>query len=302
MQPGEAERSKANFFIGDTMSYSVLILNDLHAGSVFGMLPPDFHTSDDGTKGQNPGQKYTWDCWSNLASVVGKMKLDAIIINGDAIDGPQIKSRGQECSLVDLNDQERAAIQTIEVMTNSISAGQSGKVPLYFVQGTEYHDGRGAENFENIAHKMGGVKYTGLGTGRYSHEVLDLDFDGVIINIAHHIGGGGGITRGNSLDKEMIMSALAGKMGKFPKADCLIRAHMHFFCHVEHASKHGVIAPCWQLQTRFMRHRSVYQMVPDIGAIIVHIDPKRKKIGLDPIRVEKFLYSLPPLKAHKFSL
>jgi hypothetical protein len=282
------------------MSYSILILNDLHAGSVFGMLPPDFQTSDSGTRGQNSGQKYLWDCWTNLAGIVSQAKLDAIVINGDAIDGPQVKSRGQECALTDLNDQQRAAIKTLKVMTNAINAGPSGKIPLYFVQGTEYHDGRGAENFENIAQEMGGEIYSGLGTGRYSHEVLDLEFEGVELNVAHHVGGGGGITRGNALDKEMIMSALAGKMGKFPRTDCLIRAHMHFFCHVEHASKHGVIAPCWQLQTRFMRHRSVYQMVPDIGAIVVHIDPEAKKRGLDPIRIQKFLYQLPSLVAHKF--
>lgn len=283
------------------MTYSILILNDLHAGSVFGMLPPNFKTSDSGTKGQNPGQKHMWGHWIALSKMMSKTKLDAIVINGDAIDGPQVKSRGQECSLTDLNDQERAAIETLDVMIARVAEGPSGKIPLYFVQGTEYHDGRGAENFENIAQKMGGIKYEGLGTGRYSHEVLDLDFDGVVLNIAHHVGGGGGITRGNALDKEMIMSALAGKMGKFPKADCLIRAHMHFFCHIEHGSKHGVIAPCWQLQTRFMRHRSVYAMVPDVGAIVIHIDPEAKKKGLDPIRVQKFLFSLPSLEAHKFS-
>jgi hypothetical protein len=281
------------------MNYSVLILNDLHAGSIFGMMPPDFRTSADAVVGQNPGQKHLWSSWLDLAKRASKGKLDAVVVNGDAIDGPQVKSRGQECTLPDLNDQERAAIETLEIITNTIR-GPSGKVPLYFVQGTEYHDGRGAENFENIAHKMGGVHYNGLGTGRFSHEVLDLEFDGVVLNIAHHVGGGGGITRGNSLDKEMIMSALAGKIGKFPKADCVIRAHMHFFCHVEHASKHGVIVPSWQLQTRFMRHRSVYQMVPDIGSVIIHIDPEAKKRGEDPIRIQKFLYPLPTLEAHKF--
>lgn len=283
------------------MDHSILVVNDLHVGSVYGLLPPNFKSSSGAVIGQNPGQKHLWRCWKELARRVSKIKISAVVVNGDAIDGPQVKSRGQESCLPDLNDQERAAVDVLQYLFDKLAEGPSGKnFERYFVQGTEYHDGRGAENFENVARELKGEKYRGLGTGVHSKEVLDLEIEGVVINFAHHVGGGGGgITRGNALDKEMIMSALAGKLGKFPKADCLVRAHMHFFCHVEHGSKHGAIAPAWQLQTRFMRHRSVYQMVPDIGALLLHISPEKKAAGFDPVQIQKLLFPLPPIKTHR---
>ena len=33
---------------------------------MYGMLPPDFVSSDGSEKPQNPGQKYLWECWQDM--------------------------------------------------------------------------------------------------------------------------------------------------------------------------------------------------------------------------------------------
>jgi len=80
-----------------------------------------------------------------------------------------------------------------------------------------------------------------------------------------------------------------------PKADLLIRSHVHYFGVAEHASKQIVTTPCWELQTRYMRKFSVHRMHPDIGGIKIEIDGKAKKRGEAPCRIIKELYSLPPV-------
>jgi hypothetical protein len=39
---------------------NILVLGDVHVGSIYGLLPPDFVSSDGGEKPQNDGQKYLW--------------------------------------------------------------------------------------------------------------------------------------------------------------------------------------------------------------------------------------------------
>jgi hypothetical protein len=81
-----------------------------------------------------------------------------------------------------------------------------------------------------------------------------------------------------------------------PKADLIIRSHVHNFQHAEHASKQGIVTPCWQLQTSFMRKNSTYRMLPDIGGVFIEIDGKQKERGRPPCRILKELYPLPAIR------
>lgn len=275
------------------MVHKVLCVSDLHCGSIFGMLPSGFENSEGKEVTLNSGQKYLLDCWGHLLSQVRKEKFSAVIVNGDVIDGLQQAQRGSELSLPLIFDQRGAAIELLRPL--------SKLAPIYFTQGTEYHDSKAGNAAESVAEDLHAVRYPGMGTGKFSKEVLDLEIDGVVLNVAHGISVATGFYRATPLDREGIWSALAGKDGKMPKADCVIRAHAHNFVHVEHASKHMVQMPCWELQTRYMRKNSVYRMVPDIGYLIVEVDPDAKKQGQDPIRVRKQLYGLPKVPTAKLA-
>jgi hypothetical protein len=106
-----------------------------------------------------------------------------------------------------------------------------------------------------------------------------------------------GFYRATAMDREMQWSAMTGKDDRkgMPKADFLIRSHVHFFLGLEHSSKQGVITPCWQLQTKFMRKNSVSRMLPDIGGLLLEVDGQAKERGEAPCRVLKELYRLPPV-------
>jgi hypothetical protein len=276
-------------------SKAVLVVSDPHCGSIFGMLPPDFTTSDDKTVGQNVGQKHLWQCWVDMGQAVAAHPIVAVVVNGDVIDGAQGAQRGTELALPMLADQALAA----EMCLRDLRGRLKERAKWYFVQGTEYHDSAAGREVESVARGIGATPYVGPGTGRYSREALDLDVDGVVLNFAHHISASGGLYRATAPDREGVWSALGGKEGKVPRADVVVRSHVHCFTHVEHPSKHVVVTPCWQLQTRFMRRKSYYRMVPDIGVVLLWIDGAAKKKGEDPVVVQKLLYPLPPLKPVK---
>jgi hypothetical protein len=275
-------------------SKCILALSDLHCGSVYGMLPPDFVTSDDGAKKQNPGQRYLWECWTYLRDRIKGLPITAVVVNGDCIDGRQQAQRGTELALPMLEDQTAAAECCLKFLRPA-----TGDAKWYFTQGTEYHDAKAGREVEVLARAMGATPYVGLGTGRYCREALDLEIDGVITNFAHGISCSGGLYRATAPDREAVWSALAGKEGKMPRADCLVRSHAHYFVHLEHQTKHAVICPAWQLQTRFMRKNSVYRMLPDIGAVLVWIDGEAKARREDGVFVQKILFDLPKIGTTK---
>jgi hypothetical protein len=258
------------------MPVRILVISDLHVGSVYGLLPPGYHDSRGNEIRQNIGQKYLWDCWLDLAARAKRLRPDVVVVNGDLVDG----RRGELC-LQSPVDQAEACLQVLQAL------GCRG-AKWFFVQGTEFHDSEAGREVEVVASQLG-TSYVGLGAGVYTREVLDLECGGVVVNFAHGISTGAGLYRAVAIDREALWSALAGKAGSLPKADVIVRSHAHYFVHVEHASKHAVVTPCWQLQTRFMRRRSVYRMVPDIGAVVLDVAP-----GL--IGVRKILYPLPTLK------
>jgi len=266
----------------------VVVVSDLHVGSIYGLLPPDFTTSEGIVKVLNAGQQYLWECWEDFCARARQFKPDVIVMNGDAIEGDQRAQKKVEISLPLMTDQKAAAVETL---------GGLPKVPhFYFVAGTPYHVALGAEWEEDVAITFGGSHYAGAGFGRRVREVLDLELEGVILNFAHHISGGSGIYRATAADKEGQWSAMTAKDATkgIPKADVVVRSHVHNFVHVEHASKHIIQTPCWQLQTSYARKKSVYRMIPDIGGIFLEVNPKRAGKYDDPVKLIKHLYPLPP--------
>ncbi len=269
----------------------VLVVSDLHVGSIFGMLPPDFKSSDDRIIPQSHAQQYLWERWQDLIRVVSGLNIVVVVMNGDMVDGTQDRQKGTELALPILADQAEAALECLRPVKRALGPD----VVWYGIQGTEYHEGKAGREAEIVAMGIGARPYQGLGTGRFCREVLNLRIDGVIGNFSHGTSVATGFYRATPADREGIWSALAGKEGKMPKAEYVVRAHAHNYVHVEHASKHIVIGPCWQLQTRYMRKNSVYRMVPDLGAVIYWIDGSLAKYGADPVVVQKLLYPLPPV-------
>lgn len=275
----------------------VVIISDTHFGSAGALLPPKFQTSENIVQPLNIGQQYLWKCWVDFCERVKDFKPDAVIHDGDAVEGTQPKEGGMGLSLRLMTDQKHAAVEGFNILKDACPKG----TPFFFVQGTKYHVGENGDAEEEIAGLLGAREYPSIGSGRLVKEVLWLDVDGVIIEVSHSIGGNSGFYRTTALDREMQWSALSAKDRSkgVPKSDLVVRAHLHYFMVAEHASKQGLIVPCWQLQTKYARKASVHRMHPDIGGIFVYVDAKAKKRGEPPCRIIKQLYDLPPVPITK---
>ena len=72
-----------------------LVVSDMHVGSNVSIMPPEV-TVDEGAKKRritsNAIQKYIYSKWEDMVDSVGK--VDACIVLGDSIEGPNYKSRG----------------------------------------------------------------------------------------------------------------------------------------------------------------------------------------------------------------
>lgn len=215
--------------------------------------------------------------------------VDGVVVLGDVVEGKQPKSRCSELCLPLVVDQEEAAKQILAPLIKKTNC------KVYFVKGTFYHDDEMGRSVDNVAGALRGTQYEGLGAGHYAKEVLDLDVDGTTFDFSHGISVSGGLYRAVAIDREALWSAIAGKTGKAPKADVIVRAHAHYFVHVEHVSKHAVILPAWQLQTSYMRKNSRYRMIPDIGSVVFEVDSTKE----DAVSVHKRVYDLPEQRRTK---
>lgn len=269
------------------MKRTVLVVSDLHCGHTVGLWHPDVKMPDSSSRNLNAGQRYLWTCWQDLIQEAKRQKVDVLVINGDIVDGEQRINMGREALSTIIPVQQRCAVKLLEPLANIAKE-------VRCISGTPFHDGRLGEYVEAIASEIGAV---GPNSDWHCYEYLDLDIDGVVINFLHGIPATGALYRAVPIDREALWSAIAGKEGNVPKADCIVRSHVHYFVHVEHVSKHGVISPAWQLQTPYMRKASMYRMLPNIGALFIEVDGAAKRRGEDPITVRKKIYPLPAVKA-----
>src|SRR5438309_4206999 len=129
-----------------------------------------------------------------MKTKAARFSIDSVVVNGDLIEGKQPKQKGSELTLIAPNDQESAAVFLVRDLRNWLEKNTGREVPFFVVQGTEYHEGRGAEELESIAARIEGTRIDSNYSGRHCKEVLDLDVSGTLLNFAHHIGGGSGFT------------------------------------------------------------------------------------------------------------
>lgn len=294
--PGKARRQLSR-------RKAVIVVSDLHCGSLFGLLPDNFVNAADAPVPQNPGQRYLWECWLHFCYRAAAIAPDivAIVVNGDVVDGSQRAQAATELCLPLISDQVRAAQTCLETLKTYVAGGRqplSETVPLFLVQGTEYHEGKAGRDIEAVAQALGARPYEAVGTGVYSREVLDLIVDGVRLNFAHHVSVSTGFYKATAIDREGAFASLATR----DKIDAIIRSHVHNFVGTIYSGRVNLTTPCWQLQTRFMRKHSVHRMLPTIGGVILWADGEKKARGERAVEVEDVTYKLPPVKVTTVSL
>lgn len=196
---------------------NLLIVADLHCGHHAGLTPPQWQMRDTGTKANKWGklQKEMWDKYTQALKYHGP--FDAVICNGDAIDGKGAKSGGTELITSDREEQATMAIRCLEPALGD-------NTNLLMTHGTPYHVGAEEDWETHIA------KHFECKIGE--HEWVDVD--GVVFDCKHYISASTVATgRHSALNKEALWALLWAQNNRIPSPHVLIRSHVHYHvsCH-----------------------------------------------------------------------
>lgn len=188
----------------------VVVIADLHCGHRVGLTPTKWQSAILGQKYYRI-QKELWKEYTNIITRLGK--IDRLIVNGDCIDGRGKRSGGTELISVDRQAQ-------VDMAADAINFCRADRVVL--TRGTPYHTGH-AEEWENML------------TDRVEnfHKIGDHEFytvNGVIFDVKHHIGLSN-IPHGQftAISRDRLWNLIWAEYKMQPKADILIRSHVHYY-------------------------------------------------------------------------
>jgi len=189
----------------------VLIVADLHCGHRVGLTPPEYWSANCGEPYLEI-QKETWRRYTEIIKNLGK--IDILICNGDAIDGPGAKSEATELIAPAINRQVEMAGQCLELAKAK---------RILMSHGTPYHVT--AQDSEWGVAQALNAEIRGQ---------LFLDINGVNFDIKHEPASKSQLPhmRPGSMGRDWLSNLVWSLDGEQPRADISIRSHVHHhaFC------------------------------------------------------------------------
>lgn len=261
------------------MQKKILVLNDLHVGSSYGLLPPSFTDCAGNVHEQNSGQAYLWSRFIATLDKIQPQKVDAVILNGDILDGLQPKNKGVPLTLHRLPDQREAAIVVLQEVRNRFP-----KAEFFWISGTPYHE---------LEDEVAQVAYKLMGEAQTVRRTLKLRIGKAVVQFHHETSFTSAVTKSGSLEKELINGWLSEAMNDWDKAHVEIRAHCHYFAYVGRKDRLAIVCPSWQLQTDYSTKNSPNKNIPDLGCIILNVDDKLLEYGMCPASFQEYLHKHP---------
>ena len=230
----------------------VLVLSDFHSGHVLGLTHPSYDYTT-GHKTQTAHYQVRRTIWEWYKDKVKRLKPDIVIFNGDAIDGKGEKSGGTELLTLDRDEQCEMAIAALQAIPR--------RPKLFMSYGTPYHSGINEDWEDIIAREMEAEKIGAEDT---------VDVNGLLINYRHHIGRSS-IPHGRhtAVAKEKLWNAIWAERGEYPRADVIVRSHVHYYNYAGGPSWLGMTTPALQGYGSKFGARRVTGTV-DVG--MVHFD------------------------------
>jgi hypothetical protein len=207
----------------------LLATGDWHSGHQVGLSTPEYHTPTTSEKKYIKlanVRKEVWN-WFDM-SLKPYRPIDILLLNGDALDGKGERSGGTEQITSDRNEQCNIGYKVIEFIDPSI---------IRMTYGTPYHTGTG-EDWEDVLAEKAGAK---IG----SHEWFDIN--GKIFDCKHKIGSSQ-IPHGRftPIAREILWNREWAVDGSQPRADVLLRSHVHYFSPLEYEGTIGMTLPAMQ--------------------------------------------------------
>ena len=256
----------------------VAVVDDLHCGSTVGLWPGKHRIEGGGSYEANGPQQWLYKCWKHGSREM--RKADTIVLNGDLIQGVNARDGQLIGSTV------AAQVDAAYTLLAPVCEGKR----VYVIRGTEWHDGKAAENVEMLAKRLGAIPDPE--TGQSSWWELYLDLGGPVAHFAHHVGVSSVPwyeatvpLRDTLLELSELWREYADKM---PNVRLVVRSHRHRFVHVQvPPDLQVVVTPGWQLKTAYA-HKKATSMLPQVGWVLVEYDGK-------DVVVKPRTYKLPAL-------
>ena len=263
------------------------IVSDLHCGSRWG-LRPNPHLSDFQVTEAN---LWLWECWLRLIDLFPP--LDLLILNGDLIDGPQKRSDGTGLVSTCVGEQTGMAIQALKPLV-----AKAKKVIR--MSGTPHH-----ETFHGPLSALDAT-FDIRRPEAPRDMVRDIYLDGgpddpdnsIILNVKHNPEGQKTLYLGTVLDRETRWAVLAEAAHDLPKANFIIRSHIHFGSFFGDLSQKKTIitTPCFCMQQPYAIEKRYYGWKPTIGGVLM----ERDELNIMGWRYTIKQFPLPKLVAEMF--
>lgn len=208
----------------------VVAISDLHCGHRVGLTPPGWQYSDKtGPAKWRRHAKFQKAVWTFYSRALKKLQpIDDLFVVGDAVDGKGERSGGTEQLIV-------ARTEQTDMAAECISEAKAKKI--YMIYGTAYHTGVD-DDWEDIVADKVGAEISGHESVRVFKTIFDLK---------HYVGGSSvPHTRHTAIDREGLWNIVWASEGGQPKADVLIRAHVHYFIYGGDGKQLRMILPALQ--------------------------------------------------------
>jgi len=275
----------------------IVVVSDHHVGSVVGLWPEGHRLEGGGLYVPNKFQRWLTECWWATVDEIKGMRPKPIVIQGgDSIQGVNMKD-GQLVT-PNKNIQAGAAYTLLEPAASAARR-------YYQIRGTEWHEGKAAEDVEGMAERLGATPNPS--TGQYTWWELYLNLgepesseeESPVAHFAHHVGASSVPWYEATVplrDMLMFLAELNRFFGKqAPNVKLAVRMHRHRYIHVDvPPDLHVVVTPGFQLKTAFAYKRAT-AMLPIVGYVIIEYDGRdiivRKRIfplPLEYVHVEAF--------------
>ena len=190
---------------------TVVAMGDLHCGHFAGLTPPAWMVSRERSKRIRLMQEQMWREYNNLVKKYSKP--DLLIVNGDLIDGKGGRSGGTELVTCDLFEQA-------EIASECILEWKAKRVICSY--GTPYHVTADGEDIERyVSEKVAGEV----------HGHCFPEIEGIVFDVKHKVGSSQiPWSRHTSVARDRYQNIFWKELKNGqPKADVILRSHVHFF-------------------------------------------------------------------------
>lgn len=256
---------------GSVSMRRILLLSDLHFGSKYAPWPEGIEEED--SRGlitpipPNTVNQAINAHWNKMLKSIEKQPPDAVIFNGDLIEGNQYREGGRGLMTLYLDTQIRACIKGIQSIQDLIP-----DVPFYFTAGTDYHqmpDKTSADQF--IAKHF---------NGEFADEMV-IEECGIRLFCRHTISSSMSTWQymATAPGRDHMLLYLNKSPEKYGSIDVAVFSHRHQFVCVHFSSGIALVTPCWQSKTPFAVKKGMVG-VPEIGWVTLHIH-NNKRIAVD---------------------